>query len=300
MIGGGPIGCELAQAFARLGTSVTLIEVLPRLLERHEPEASALVAGALRRDGVRVLVATSVRSVTGAVGAATLSLSDGAGIVVEQVLVATGRLPRTSGLGLMAAGVRTDGWGFVMTDGHMRTTTPGIFAAGDVTGRPASTHAADEMGRVAAANALSRVPVRRFRDFAIPEVTYTDPEVARVGMTEGAAAAVPGARVAHLPLAEVDRAVVADRTDGYVTLIAGPRRGSQNLAGGRLLGATIVAPRAGEMIALPALAMASGMFPARLALTVQAYPTWSLAIRQAAAQFFEETGGRRARPPRAG
>ena len=105
-----------------------------------------------------------------------------------------------------------------------------------------------------------------------------------------------GARVACLPLDELDRAVTAGRTDGYIKLIAGPRRPTGNLAGGRLLGATIVAVRAGEMIAVPTLAMRTGILPARLALTVQAYPTWTLGVRQAAAQLFVETHGRRARP----
>jgi pyruvate/2-oxoglutarate dehydrogenase complex dihydrolipoamide dehydrogenase (E3) component len=97
-------------------------------------------------------------------------------------------------------------------------------------------------------------------------------------------------------MTEVDRAVTAGRTEGYIKLVVGPRRGTGGLAGGRLLGATIVAARAGEMLALPALALRTGMFPARLATTTQAYPTWTTAVQQAAAQFFIETGGRRARP----
>jgi pyruvate/2-oxoglutarate dehydrogenase complex dihydrolipoamide dehydrogenase (E3) component len=130
----------------------------------------------------------------------------------------------------------------------------------------------------------------------MPVVTYTRPEVARVGLTEQEAAMlVSGARVAEVPLTELDRALTADRTEGFIKLIAGPRALTRDLAGGRLLGATIVADRAGEMIAVPALAMATGMFPARLALTVQAYPTWTLGVRQAAAQLFG-AGARPARP----
>jgi len=153
------------------------------------------------------------------------------------------------------------------------------------------------MGRIAATNALARLPLRSFDERSIPAVTFTDPEIARVGLTEhGAATTIRGARVAYLPLDELDRAITAGRTDGYIKLIAAPRRPTGTLAGGRLIGATIVAARAGEMIALPTLAMRTRMYPARLALTVQAYPTWTVGIRQAAAQLFLETGGRTARP----
>ncbi|HEV8055444.1 MAG TPA: NAD(P)/FAD-dependent oxidoreductase, partial [Nocardioidaceae bacterium] len=120
---------------------------------------------------------------------------------------------------------------------------------------------------------------------------------ARVGMTE-AQAVEYGGRVAHLPMSEVDRAMTAARTDGFVKLIAGPRRITRGLGGGRILGATIVAARAGEMIHEPALAMHTGMFTGRLVEAVHAYPTWSSAVQQAAAQFFVEIGGRRARPAR--
>jgi pyruvate/2-oxoglutarate dehydrogenase complex dihydrolipoamide dehydrogenase (E3) component len=129
---------------------------------------------------------------------------------------------------------------------------------------------------------------------------FTDPEVAQVGLTEEQAAEhAGGARVAYVPMRDVDRAVTAGRTEGFVKLIAGPRRLTGGLGGGRVLGATIVASRAGEMIGELALAMRAGMFTGRLAQTAHAYPTWSLAIQQAAAQFFGGYGGRTARPARA-
>lgn len=299
VLGGGPAGVELAQAFARLGTKVTMVEAEGRLLPREEPEASQLVAGALRSDGVVVHTGRSVTSVEPGCPDWTVALDSGASFAVTTILCATGRRPATDGLGLVDGGVVTDGRGYVVTDRHMRTSVAGVYAAGDVTGRAAFTHAADEMGRIAAANALSRAPYRRYRDDCIPAVTFTDPEVARVGLTEDAvAASVAGARVAYLPLGELDRAVTAGRTDGYIKLIAGPRKATRSLAGGRLLGATVVAPHAGEMISVPTLALRTGMLPARLAMTVQAYPTWSLGIRQAAAQLFIESGGRRSRPAR--
>jgi len=129
----------------------------------------------------------------------------------------------------------------------------------------------------------------------VPRVTFTDPEVARVGLIESQAAA-RGGQVAFLPMSEVDRAITAGRTEGFVKVIAGPRTVLRGTAGGRILGATIVAPRAGEMLHELVLAMRTRTFPARLALTTHAYPTWSMAIQQAAAQFFGEFGGRSARP----
>ncbi len=295
VIGGGAIGVELAQAFARLGTSVTVIEAANRILPREEPEASAIITAALARDGVRVLSGRKVTDASPDPIGVRVGLDNGTDIHGSRVLVAIGRQASTADLGLDAARVELDGRGFIRTDEHLRTNVAGIWAAGDIAGRVQFTHAAEEMGRVAANNALGRVGYRRFRDRWIPGVTYTAPEVARVGLTEGAAAAL-GARVAYLPTSEVDRAITADRTEGYVKLIVGPRRGTRSLAGGRLLGATVVAARAGEMIYGPTLAMRSHMFPARLALTTQAYPTWSLAIQQAAVQLFTEIGGRRARP----
>lgn len=298
IIGGGPIGAELAQAFARFGTDVTIVEAADRILTREEPEASRIAAEALSRDGVRVLTNSKVRSVRSSDQAVTVELGDGEASA-QKLLVAVGRQPSTDRIDAGQAGAQIDHRGHLVTDIHMRTTLPGVYAAGDVTGRAPFTHAADEMGRIAASNALARVPWHRFNEQAIPAVTYTAPEVARVGLTEDAAAeAHDGARVAELPLSELDRAITAARTDGYIKLITAPRRGTHNLAGGRLVGATIVAARAGEMIAVPTLAMRTHMFPARLALTVQAYPTWTLGVRQAAAQLFIETGGRRTRPAR--
>jgi pyruvate/2-oxoglutarate dehydrogenase complex dihydrolipoamide dehydrogenase (E3) component len=130
-------------------------------------------------------------------------------------------------------------------------------------------------------------------------VVFTDPEIAQVGLTEADAVHVRGARVAYLPMHEVDRAVTAGRPDGFIKIITGPRPLTGSLGGGRVLGATIVASRAGEMIDEVALAMRAGIFTGRLAQTTHAYPTWSLGIQQAAAQFFGDYGGRTARAPKA-
>ena len=296
VLGGGAAGCELAQAFSRLGTRVTVIEALERLLPVEEPEASATLAGAFRDQGIEVRVGQKVLRVepVDQKGAARLCLAGGDPVVVDRVLVAAGRRAATEGLGLEAAGVETED-GFVKTDDRLATTTRGIWAVGDVAGRLQFTHAADEMGRIAAANALSGRRRRRFDPSRIPWVTYTAPEVGRVGLTE-AQAAERGARVAELPMSEVDRAVAAGETRGFIKLIAGPRPVLRNLGGGQVLGATVVASRGGELIHEAALAMRTHMFTGRLAQTVHAYPTWSSAVQKAAAQFFFEIEGRRARP----
>jgi pyruvate/2-oxoglutarate dehydrogenase complex dihydrolipoamide dehydrogenase (E3) component len=296
VLGGGAVGCELAQAFRRLGAQVMVIEALDRLLAREEPEASAAVAEAFAAEGIQLRTGTQLRRVEAleAKGAVRLHLENGDTVSADRLLVAAGRRGATAGLGLEAAGVATEG-GFVRVDHRLGTTAPGIWAAGDVTGMLQFTHAADEMGRLAVANALSRTSRGRFDPSAIPWVTFTSPEVARVGMTEAEAAA-HGGRVAFLPMTEVDRAVTAGKTGGFVKLLAGPRRLLGNAGGGRILGATIVAERGGELVHEAALAMRTRMFTGRLAQTVHAYPTWSMAIRQAAAQFFMEIDGRRARP----
>jgi len=300
VLGGGAIGCELAQALARFGARVVLVEAADRLLAKEEPEASAVVAEVFARDGIDVRTSrTAVRVRHPRPGQVQVDLDDGTSVDGTALLVAVGRRPSTAGMGLEAAGVRLDERGFVPVDDLLRTSARGTYAAGDVTGRLQLTHAADEMGRTAAINALRRPLRLRFRSAAIPWVTFTAPEVARVGMTE-AQAAEHGGRVAFLPMTEVDRAITAGRTDGFIKILAGPRLLSRDLAGGRVLGATIVADRAGEMIHEVALAMRSGAFTGRLAQTVHAYPTWSTGIRSASAQFFFDQQGRSARPARRG
>ncbi|MDW3218451.1 MAG: FAD-dependent oxidoreductase [Acidimicrobiales bacterium] len=294
IVGGGPIGCELAQAFAWLGVEVTLFEGLPRLLSREEPEAGAAVARALAAAGVDVRSGTMIDAVeTRPDGVAVVS--GGAEVVVERLLLAVGRAPNSGGLGLEELGVELDPQGHVVTDDRLATDVRGVYAVGDVTGKLSFTHAADEMGRLAAGNALRRGVRGRFRTSWIPWVTFTQPEVARIGMTE-AEASRHGGRVAELPLAEMDRALTDGHTEGYIKLIAGPKRLTRRVAGGRMIGATIVAPRAGEMIHEIALAMRTNAFTGRLAQTVHAYPTWSYGIQKAAAQFFGEVEGRTARP----
>ena len=302
VLGGGPVGCELAQALARLGVAVTLVEADGRLLPAEEPDASAVVATALAADGVDVRTGSTVASVgPDRSGDVALELDDGTEVCAERLLVAVGRRPSGEGLGLEELGAEVDGRGAVVVDDTMATSVPGIWAAGDVTGRLALTHAAARMAMVAAGNATggarTRLRPARFDAGQVPWATFTDPEVGRVGLTE-AQAAGRGAKVCELPFTELDRAVTAGRTEGFVKLVAGPRRGLGWAGGGRLLGATVVGPTGGDLVHEAALALRTGMFTGRLAQTVHAYPSWSMALQLAAAQLFAEVGGRRARPAR--
>jgi pyruvate/2-oxoglutarate dehydrogenase complex dihydrolipoamide dehydrogenase (E3) component len=304
ILGGGPIGCEMAQAFARFGTAVTLIEAADRLLPREEPDASAVIARALAKDGVTIRTgAAATRVEQPSTDRTIVHTADGHVVESTHLLAAIGRAPAGRGFGLEELGVTIDHRGAITVDDDMSTNVDGIWAVGDVTGRLQFTHVAGRMGWIAASNALSKLArIRSFRldTRSTPWATFTSPEVAHVGLTEAQAAVEhPDARVAHLPLTHVDRAIAVGATDGFVTLIAAPKRASRHVAGGRLVGATVVAPTGGELIHEAALAMQTNMYVGRLAQTSHAYPTWSMAIQQAALQFFGTSAGLTARPIRA-
>ncbi|MBO8202261.1 FAD-dependent oxidoreductase [Streptomyces smyrnaeus] len=263
VLGGGPIGCELGQAFARLGSRVTVVEAAERLLPREEPRASHLLRERLESEGV------SVRTGWAAEKAEQGALVGPGGKLPYDVLLAvTGRRATVQGLCVEAAHVEVDEHGNIRTDKRLRTTNPRVYAAGDVTGLSAFTHLGGVQGSAAAAHAL--LGVRRRLDYAaVPSVTYTDPEVARVGPTEDEAREKYGGkvRVRTLRHDRVDRAVVEGRTEGFTTLVLGPR--------GRIVGATVVAPRAGETIAHLAAAVRGGWTASRYAATVHPYPSWT-------------------------
>ena len=300
IIGGGATGCELAQAFALLGVPVTLLESQRRLLGGEETESSEIVLAALHEQGVSVRAGISVESIEPSPGGGVTVLARPANsggavperVTVERLLAAVGRAPATGGMGLEEMRVRLDAGDHVVTDDRLCSSVRGLYAAGDVTGKAYLSHAADEMGRIAAGNALGKGLRGHFRGELVPRVVFTDPEVATVGVPPRHAP--PGSRVAYLPLSEVDRAVTDGRTEGFIAIVAGPRGVLGNAGGGRILGATIVAPRAGEMIQEVVLAMRTGAFAGRLAQTSHAYPTWSSGVQKAAAQFFGEIDGRQA------
>lgn len=300
VLGGGAVGVELAQAFARLGTKVTIVEALDRLVAREEPEASAVVHDALADDGVEIRTGAQVTAIRRSASGIGVELDGENELEAERLLVAVGRAAVSAGLGLENIGVQTDERGFLRTTDTLATTTSGVWAIGDVTGRLLFTHAAARMAMIAVHNALdrtARLRPKRFDPSAIPSVTYTTPQIGRVGITETEAANIAGAKVAYLPLDELDRAIAEHATRGFIKLIAGPRPVLRDLGGGRILGATIAAPTGGELVDEVAFAMHTRAFTGRLAQAVHAYPTWSSGLQQTAAQFFFSYGGRAARPP---
>lgn len=268
VIGAGPTGCEMSQAFARLGTRVTLVESSSHVLPHEDDEAGALLGDRLRQDGVDLRLGTAIARARWSQGCFAL---DGAGpaISAEALLVATGRAPDVDGLGLDAAGVVHDSHG-VTVDDFLRTTNRRVFAAGDVCSRRKFTHMADAMARVVIQNALF-FGRRRASALVVPSCTFTSPQVAQVGRSSAEAAA-SGADTITIPLSSVDRAVVDEATGGFVRV---------HHSGGRIVGATIVAPEAGELIGTVVLAMQHGHGLADLASVSFPYPTVSLALRQA-------------------
>jgi len=295
VLGGGPIGVELAQAFRRLGADVTVLEAAPSIVGKEEPEVQEVLTAALEREGVTLIIG---KKVIRASAGPTLHFEDGTSVSGSHLLVAVGRTPTTEGLGLEGVGVKLDGKRIV-TDSHLKAADT-IWAAGDVTAKLQFTHVGNDQGRIAAGNAFA-LPLRSksWSDDAIPWVTFTEPEIGHVGMTEKEAFAEYGdkVRVSMVRDTHSDRGRTAGETDGFVKLIAKPGPVGGMLLG-KLVGMTIVGPMAGEQIALGALAMNTNMLVGRLAQTTVAYPTWNLTVRIAASRFFGSYGGSPARPGR--
>lgn len=282
VIGGGPIGCELAQAFARLGSDVTLIERSEQLLGREDINAARIVQASLERDGAHVILNAKVTRVSSHDdGTHTIAISDGPSettLIVDKILVGAGRTPNVDGLNLDAAGVAFDAHLGVAVDDFLRTTNPRIFAAGDVCSRFKFTHAADFMARIAIQNSLFYGRAR-VSALTIPWCTYTSPEVAHVGVTERSAqeAGIP-IQTFQQTFDHIDRAILEGRTDGFVKIHV--RAGSD-----QIVGATIVAEHAGEMIGELVLAMNHRVGLRRLASTIHPYPTVAEAIRKCGDAF---------------
>lgn len=278
ILGGGPIGCELAQAFQRLGSQVTLVEMADRLMLKEDAEAAAIVAAALSQEGVDVRTGhKAVRFETGK--RLVIAGPDGeAELAYDDVLVATGRRARLTGYGLEELGLLKDGR--IAIDDRLATAQPHIFVAGDVAGNQQLTHGASHEAWFATVNALAR-PFKSFKaDYRVlPRVTYTDPEVASVGLTEAEAEAQGVAyEVTRYELDDFDRAIADGETHGFVKILTPPGKDS-------ILGATIVGAHAGEIIAELVFAMRHQMPLGKLLSVIHSYPTWSEANKFAASQY---------------
>jgi pyruvate/2-oxoglutarate dehydrogenase complex dihydrolipoamide dehydrogenase (E3) component len=280
VLGGGPVGCELAQAFARFGSKVTQVEMLPRVLAREDPEISELVARRFCEEGIEILAGHRAVRVELADGRKVL-VCEHAGrelrIEFDALLVALGRAANTEGYGLEALGIPTSKAGTVATNEYLQTLYPNVYACGDVAGPYQFTHTASHQAWYAAVNALFG-RLKKFRaDYSvIPWATFTDPEVARVGLSETEAKARGIAyEVSTYDLAELDRAIADEAAYGLVKVLTVPGKD-------RILGASIVGEHAGELIAEFVSAMRHGIGMNKILGTIHVYPTLSEANKYAA------------------
>jgi pyruvate/2-oxoglutarate dehydrogenase complex dihydrolipoamide dehydrogenase (E3) component len=278
VIGGGPLGCEMAQAFARLGCEVTIVQREPQFLPKEERDAAQILSEALARDGIRIQLNTEVTRVTRTDAGKSLQLvsaGEHSVVTAEEILVGVGRAPNVEGLGLEAAGVRYDSQEGVQVDDRLRTTNPAVYAAGDVALTHKFTHTADASARVVVQNALF-LGRKRMSALTIPWCTYTDPEIAHVGIyvREAHERGIP-VKTFTIPMHLVDRAILDGEEEGFVKVHV--REGTDVI-----LGATVVARHAGEMINEITLAMVAKAGLGTVAKVIHSYPTQAEAIRKVA------------------
>jgi len=281
VIGGGPIGSEMAQCFARLGAQVTQIEMSAHILAREEADAAQLVEQSMRRDGVHFVLNATVLRVEQMGNDKVIWVTQNGEeqrIVGDEILVGIGRTPNVDGLGLDVVGVQAHPQHGIEVDDRLRTTNRSIFAAGDVCSKYKFTHAADFLARIVIQNALFMGRAKASK-LIIPWCTYTSPEVAHVGIYP-AQATEQGFELSTFtqPLSGVDRAILDGQDEGFVRVYC--KRGSD-----RILGATIVAAHAGEMIGEIVMAMKQRMGLGKIASVIHPYPTQTEAIRKLGDQY---------------
>ncbi|MBL8699796.1 MAG: FAD-dependent oxidoreductase [Alphaproteobacteria bacterium] len=279
VIGGGPIGCELAQAHRRLGAAVSVIEAMT-IMPKDDPELVDVVRRSLQRDGVALHEGAKVKRVAGGPGAVRVTIETSAGereLEGTHLLVAAGRRPNVAGLDLEKAGVAYSAKGITVDD-TLRTTNRRVFAIGDVAGGLQFTHIAGYHAGIVVRRALFRLPAKAAYA-AAPWVTYSDPELANVGLTEAQARERHGdVRVVRWPFHDNDRAQAERDTEGLVKAVATGR--------GRILGAAIVGAQAGELIQTWVLAMTKGLTLRDMTSMIAPYPTRGEASKRAAGAFF--------------
>ena len=274
ILGGGPIGTEFAQVFARLGARVTILEVAPSILINEDPEVAAFMQDYLRAEGIDVHVGAAVVAVETEQGRKVLKMDGGESAAVDEIFVATGRRPFTDGLGLEAAGVETVR-GAIAVDPYLRSSARTVWGVGDVTGAMQFTHVAEHMAKVALRNSV--LPARtKIRYDNVPRVTYTDPEIAHVGMS-GAEAEAHGGTAYTYQLDDLDRAIVDGTATGFVKVTADRK--------GKVMGATIVGHGAGDLIFPFVLARQHGLTLSKIANTIFPYPTMVEGVKRASGEF---------------
>jgi len=278
VLGANAVGLEQAQIFARAGLPVTVVELMPRIAPFEDETISATLQEVLEQEGLRFETNFETEKVVSTPGHVTLHAKDGRQVSAEYVLVATGRRPNTDGLGLEDAGVERGKRGEVIVDETLRTTNPHVYAAGDITGRDMFVYVAAYAGALAAENALTSAG-KAYRTDYIPRVTFTDPQIASAGLTEAQARAQGySVNVSELPMSHIPRALAARDTRGLVKLVA-------DATTDHLLGVHILAPEAGDIIQIAALALKLRLTVSDLRDTLFPYLTNAEAIKLAAIAF---------------
>jgi pyruvate/2-oxoglutarate dehydrogenase complex dihydrolipoamide dehydrogenase (E3) component len=280
VLGGGPIGCELAQAFRNLGSAVTIVEMLPGLLAREDDSVGTLLAGVFETSGIHVLLGCRTEAFERRPGGGRLRCVQGEAthdIDFDMALIAVGRTARTAGLGLEALGIALNANGTVSVNEYLQTRLPDVYACGDVAGPWQLTHVAAHQAWYCAMNALWGRLWRFRADYSVlPATVYTDPEVARVGLTEAEARATGQAiETVTYDLSDLDRAIAEGEARGFVKVVT-PRDSD------RILGVTVVGAHAGETISEFVLAMRHGLGLRKILGTVHSYPTFAEANKFAA------------------
>ncbi|MBI4907285.1 MAG: FAD-dependent oxidoreductase [Acidobacteria bacterium] len=272
VIGAGPIGVEMAQAFHRLGSDVTVVTSSGRILPRDDAELSTLLLEHLRGEGIRILLNTEIKAFDRGAAIST----DGERLSADAVLVAVGRTPNVGSLNLPAAGVQFNNKG-VVVDSRCRSSARHVYAAGDVAGRYLFTHMAEHMAKIAVTNALLRFP-SSIDERHVPWTTFSDPELAHVGRNEDDLRR-DGVRysVFRFPYSQLDRAITDSETTGLIKVLAN--------RWGRILGVTILGAHAGELIGEYAVAMKNGIRLDKVSSTIHPYPTFGMGNRRAADLF---------------
>ena len=281
VIGGGPIGCELAQTFGRLGCEVILLHRGSQVLNKEDPAAAAILQQVLLDEGVKLILDCQVQQVTTTAAGKTLSYSSNGRsdtAIVDEILIGAGRIPNIESLNLAIAGVAADAKGVEVND-YLQTNNSRIYAAGDVCMKWQFTHAADAAARIVIKNTLFSpfgIGKTKLSSLVMPWVTYTEPEIAHVGLSDDDAhqAGIEFETI-NIPMSSVDRAITDGETQGFVKIIH--RRGSDEI-----LGATIVASRAGELISEVTTAMVNKIGLSKLSSTIHPYPTQGDGIKKAA------------------
>jgi dihydrolipoamide dehydrogenase len=281
IVGGGPIGTEMAQAFSRLGSEVTVIDMADGILQNDDPELSGRLRGILEDEGVRYVLNAQVEGVTASNGTVAVAAEqDGSSVTVEadRLLLATGRTANVDGLNLDAAGIETSRRGITVDD-RCRTNQTHIYAVGDVTGRYQFTHMSGHMAKVAVTNAILKMPSTIDSDH-VPWVTYTEPELAHVGARESD---LEESDVSHrtyrFPFSKLDRAITEGETEGLIKVHV------KDLTG-KILGASVLGAHAGELITSFAIAMRNGVTLRNIGDTIHPYPAWGEGVRRVADQWY--------------